>query len=286
MTQYGVDYSVSRPSLSALKAAGKTFVVRYLAKLPNAKVLTKAELAALHAAGFGVVFNWEQAAGDMGKGRTTGRAHATEALKQMNALGVGTAIPVYFSCDFDVTTTAQLSAVKEYLRGCAEVLGVKRVGVYGQYAVINACLPTYATWGWQTYAWSGGKVSSEAHLYQYNNNESIGGGSVDLDRSLKDNFGALFPAKPTKGYAMTIALEGYSLPKLVQGDDDNRMAGYNYVTRAQLMLNSILHSGLTTDGVYGPATAAAVKQLVSTGNGTAIGLPEWAQLYGLSKSVV
>lgn len=282
MTQYGVDYSVSRPSLAALDAAGKTFVCRYLAKLPNAKVISRAELASLQGEGFGVVFNWEQAAGDMLKGRATGIAHAKEALRQMNNLGVGTAIPCYFSCDVDVVNTAQMNAVMAYLDGAVSVLGVRRVGVYGQYAVVNTAIPKHATWGWQTYAWSAGRVSGEAHLYQYHNGVSLGGGQVDLDRSLKGSFGALVPT--VRRYAMTLPLDGYKLPTLRQGDNDNTMAGYNYVTRAQILLNSIVHTGLTVDGVYGEATRAAVLKLEANGNGSTIGLAEWVQLYGLSKA--
>ena len=88
-----------------------------------------------------------------------------------------------------------------------------------------------------------------------------------------------------KVYTMSVSLNGYTLPKLVQGDDDNRMAGYNYVNRAQQELNWVVAADLTVDGVYGPATVAAVKKL-NTGDGKTIGLAEWIKLYGLAKSAV
>jgi hypothetical protein len=69
-------------------------------------------------------------------------------------------------------------------------MGAARVGVYGGYWVIKRCAENgTARWLWQTYAWSGGHLSSAAHLYQYNNGEKIAGSSVDFDRALKPEFG-------------------------------------------------------------------------------------------------
>src|SRR5258706_25646 len=151
----GVDYAWARPNLDALWAADKRFVCRYLAypngTQPNGKVLTSAELAALHARGFGVVLNWEQASGDMLKGYATGMTHGREAVRQANALGAPDWVPIYFSCDVD-TTTSQWPSVAAYLDGATAALGRNRVGVYGEADVIDAMIPAHAAWGWQTYA--------------------------------------------------------------------------------------------------------------------------------------
>lgn len=88
---------------------------------------------------------------------------------------------------------------------------------------------------------------------------------------------------PKGQWKMTVILAGLALPTLMEGDDDNRMAGYGYVRRAQTLLNLIVHSTLKIDGQYGPATVAAVKKLASNANGKTIGLAEWRQLYGLIK---
>lgn len=193
MSIEGVDYSVDRPNLDVLWAAGIRFVCRYLAKLPNGKVLTGAELQALHRHGFGVVLNWEQAAGDMLRGYDLGRAHAAEALRQANALGAPTSVPIFFSCDVDTTTDAQRAAAGRYLDGAVSVLGRARVGVYGEFEVIETLTPIHATWGWQTYAWSGGRISGKAHFLQYRNGVALAGADLDRDRSLKDPFGAWWP---------------------------------------------------------------------------------------------
>lgn len=190
----GVDYSTSRPNLDQLWNDPRKFrfVCRYLAYLPNKKVLLKPELQALHAKGFGVVLNWEQATGDMLQGYAKGEAHAQEAKKQADALGAPASVPIYFSCDVDTTSDAQRAAVGRYLDGAASVLGKSRVGVYGEYEVIEALVPTKATWGWQTYAWSGAKTSAKAHFKQYQNGVAVAGADCDLDRSLQPNFGAWF----------------------------------------------------------------------------------------------
>lgn len=189
----GVDYAWDRPDLDQLYAAGKRFVCRYLARLPNGKVLTSAELQALHRKGFAVVLNWEQAAGDMLRGYDVGVAHAREALRQADALGAPPSVPIYFSCDVDTNATQRLS-VAMYLDGAASVLGRQRVGVYGEADVINVMVPAHAAWGWQTYAWSSGAVSPDAHLLQYRNGVQLAGAVLDLNRTLKPNIGAWTPA--------------------------------------------------------------------------------------------
>jgi hypothetical protein len=76
------------------------------------------------------------------------------------------------------------------LRASAAVLGTDRVGVYGSYDTIAHCAAAgTATWFWQTYAWSGGKLHPKAHLYQYKNGVTVGGGDCDLTRGLTTDFG-------------------------------------------------------------------------------------------------
>lgn len=186
----GIDYAWSKPSPDALVRGGKTFVCRYLAYLPNGKVLTSDERRSLHDAGLSIVLNWEQASGDMLKGYATGLAHAREAVRQANALGAPDTAVIYFSCDVDISTSTQLNAVKDYLNGAIAALGRHRVGVYGEYSVIEAMVGTVCDWGWQTYAWSAGKVSNKAHIYQYKNGVQVDGADCDLNRSLQNEIGA------------------------------------------------------------------------------------------------
>lgn len=66
----GLDYSAGPINPPAIRATGFLFVLRYLAPLPNAKVISVAERQALHAGSVGVGLVWESYAASMGGGTT------------------------------------------------------------------------------------------------------------------------------------------------------------------------------------------------------------------------
>ena len=183
----GVDYSYSRPNPTKLYQAKVRFVVRYLS-YNSEKNLTKAEVTRLKKAGLDIVSNWENKAGDQRGGRSAGIEHAKAAWKQHLACGGPADRPVYFSVDWDATTT-ELKTCFEYLKGCIDTLGWQRVGVYGGYRTIDFMADRGIRWLWQTYAWSGGRWDSRTHLQQYSNNKSLAGGLVDYNRSMQADFG-------------------------------------------------------------------------------------------------
>ena len=45
------------------------------------------------------------------------------------------------------------------------------------------------SFGWQTYAWSGGQWDNRAQIQQYRNDKLVGGVSVDFDRATSADFG-------------------------------------------------------------------------------------------------
>lgn len=58
-----------------------------------------------------------------------------------------------------------MRTVVEYLRGDGDVLGVDRVGVYGEADVVDrAHRDGVARWFWQTNAWSRRRISPHAHM--------------------------------------------------------------------------------------------------------------------------
>ena len=184
---FGVDY-VAGPGNAVLKANGVSFVCRYLCWLPNSKVITRGEAQSLLGAGIYLVLNWEYTAQGMLGGYQEGVSHASESQKQAAALGLPQA-PVYFSADFDATESQQ-AAINAYLDGCAHVLGKGRVGVYGSYYVVQRAMSGgHATFGWQTYAWSGGQWYAPAQIQQYRNAVRMGTAEVDYDRSMHPDFG-------------------------------------------------------------------------------------------------
>lgn len=79
-----------------------------------------------------------------------------------------------------------------------------------------------------------------------------------------------------------VPLVGYGVPELHYGANDQQTDGWNSVHRAQKLLNYVTDANLTEDGIYGPATANAVKKLVG-GNGRTIDAAVWVRLFGLNK---
>lgn len=236
----GIDFSWARPGGAAIAAAGKKFVMRYL--YPDGqggKGLDASEVADYrnHSLLIGVVY--ESSANRALAGFAAGAADARTSVAQLAALGMSGTV-VYFGVDFDVTS--QMATVKDYLSGAASVLGKTRTGVYGEFDVIEQCVGVVCDYGWQTYAWSRGKVSAKANVYQYLNGQTINGGAVDLCRNLKNDFGAFGGTAPSSGGAGGVRLL------------ENR-SGLT-IMELQVLLNAFGYN-LQEDNTNGPATTAA-----------------------------
>ena len=221
MTIEGVDLSFARPGGKALAAAGKRFVVRYLeyshaSAGSSGKFLTSAEVADYRGHGLALVANFESTSTRALDGHAAGVADGNDARVAMGKLGFPSSCPVYFSVDFDAQPSQQ-ATIDAYLGGAASVLGKGRVGVYGSYSLVTRCRANgSATWWWQTYAWSGGKIATFAHIHQYLNGQAIGGGAVDFDAALKANYGqwdpppGAGPAQPVDAVSTVILTPGPS----------------------------------------------------------------------------
>jgi hypothetical protein len=189
MSVFGVDYAWGRPGAAALKKAGVKFVARYLSHGTSGKNLTATEARQLSDAGIWIAVVWETTANRALAGRSAGVADATAAAGQAKACGMPAGRPIYFAVDFDATS-GQQDEIHAYLDGAAGVLGRGRVGLYAGYGPIKRAFDAKKiTFGWQTYAWSGGKWDSRAQLQQYSNGHDVGGVDCDYDRAMKDDYG-------------------------------------------------------------------------------------------------
>jgi hypothetical protein len=74
---------------------------------------------------------------------------------------------------------------------------------------------------------------------------------------------------------------GYGFPILEYGNNDKLHDGYNGVSRLQALLG-YLAGPVEIDGIYGPQTRDAVKQIFG-GNGTIVQGNMWITLAGMSK---
>lgn len=242
----GIDSSWARPGGAAVAAAGKKFIMRYV--YPDGeggKGLDADEVADYRANGLLIGLVYESSALRSLGGHAAGVADAQVVVGQLAALGM-TGTPVHFGVDFDVTNQEQ--TINEYIGGAASVLGYDSTGVYGEYSVIEACTGVVCRYGWQTYAWSAGQVSSKANVYQYLNGQSLNGSSVDFCRNLTAEFGAFGGTAPASaGAGVRLMVNATSLS----------------IAQIQHLLNAA-GASLVEDGINGPLTAAAAGAFQSS----------------------
>lgn len=214
--RFGVDYT-SRIAPAALKAAGVTFVCRYLAPPGQAfdwKRVSRSEVDELQAEHIAQVFVFESSAGRALDGHNAGVSDASMAKVELAALRRAFA-PAYFAVDTDVpdfaphlpdtpaNARAKLGQVANYFEGAISVLGLSRVGAYGDFYVVRRLRwAGLAAFFWQTEAWSGGQWDG-AHILRQENNgvpgrpTHIAGQSVDWNEVLDVDFGQWpRPSKP------------------------------------------------------------------------------------------
>lgn len=186
----GCDFSMSRPTVAALQAAGHGFVLRYVSTPGNPKNITASETARYRAAGIDIGIVFETTAGRALAGNAAGRADAVDALGQVQLAGGPADAVIYFAVDFDAMPD-QLTQIAAYLNGAAAILGRGRVGVYGSYRVVAYAFDQkLVTFGWQTYAWSAGRWDTRAQLRQVKNAVRLSDGSeIDMCEAHADNWG-------------------------------------------------------------------------------------------------
>lgn len=188
-----VDYSWGRVGgthashAAAVKAAGYVGAMRYLCNPGDGiKQLRGDEVAALHANGLAVGVVWETTENRSGQGFAAGQADAREANRQADSLGFPVDRPIYYAVDFDTSA----DVVRPYFDGARSV-GGRPVGVYGSYRVVEGL---DLDWVWQCAAWSYGKRSNKARLFQ-----KVGyvlGNTCDANDVLADDWGGWHPDQP------------------------------------------------------------------------------------------
>ena len=196
--EFGID-TTTHIAGATLKAAGVRRVVRYLSRY-SWKVITAAEVADLKAHGIGIDLVFEDGARNSVLGYNQGVSDARFALAQAVGLfGGDTGGSITFAVDDGAITGAQADA---YFDGCAHVLGVDRCGPYGSYDICEHMASRGFKAIFQTYAWSNGRFSPHAKIYQYSNGHSLGGVGVDYDKFCFDDCGEWWPVpappKPPK----------------------------------------------------------------------------------------
>jgi glycoside hydrolase-like protein len=127
MTALWGDY-VGYPGGAALRAAGFTGVVRYVGIGGSAKRLTAAEYADLSGNGLHVLGVVESTTTEADNGYAAGVSDARAAQADIANLTGGRGLDFVFAAN-DKTTYIQADV--DYVRGFADVLGVRKTGAYG-----------------------------------------------------------------------------------------------------------------------------------------------------------
>lgn len=174
----GFDYT-ERIAPSALKAAGCAVVSRYLSQPGWPKNLTASEASELRAADMPILLNYETNGTFMQGGSSAGKADAGSARAQAAALGAPASARIYYSADFDASSS-QVAEVLDFLNGAAAADGKAQVGVYGGLAVVRAAIDAGFA-GWQTVAWSNGQWDPRALMRQTGTEQTVGGVQVDVN---------------------------------------------------------------------------------------------------------
>ena len=143
------------------------------------------------AAGLKIGVVYQPQASYLPQGYDAGHRAATQGYTDAQVCGMPAARPLYFSVDrdpasFSATNWDRLLA---YFQGAIAVLGKPRVGVYGARTVIDRLIPGFATYGWQTRAWSGGVWSTRAQVRQHTFNVDRCGGLVDINDAVVADYG-------------------------------------------------------------------------------------------------
>lgn len=207
LTATGIDYSWGRPAPGVTASLGYSFVCRYLSYDTSGKNLTAGEARALIAAGLDIVLVWEDSPTGALGGYAAGAQHARDAQSMALACGMPAGRPIYFAVDFDVTP-GQQTAINAYFDGAASVLGYGRTGAYGGYYPVQRLFDAgKITWGWQTYAWSGGQWESRAQLRQVQNGITVDGADCDQDQAWAADYGQ-WGARAAARQSQVVAIGG------------------------------------------------------------------------------
>lgn len=196
---HGVDYSFARPDPAMLASRGVKHAGRYLYRTVQTdgktnKGLSREEYDALTAAGIAVWLIYEEDGKELLGGYDAGVRVAKAAEGYRIAVGLG-AQPIYFNVDYDAPAT-DMPKILAALDGIASVIGIERTGLYAGFGPISAAFDAKKIlWGFQTYAWSGGKWDARAQLQQWANGQW--GNTVDFTRAMAAEYGQHPVDEPT-----------------------------------------------------------------------------------------
>lgn len=164
------DHSWGRPPPQDIKNAGYTGVGRYLGYDfgPGGRDISKEEMDSYLAVGLQVFFIVEGGANSVRQGWAKGVEHANMANDRLHALGIPTTTRIVSpAVDYDAPAVDLRGPVAEYAKGFGSVSNYPHIPYGNDRALDVLCGELHLfDCGWQTRAWSGGRVSKFACMMQ------------------------------------------------------------------------------------------------------------------------
>lgn len=211
----GIDCAkpLTAETAAKLASAGYGFAARYLVPKGYSKRLTRAEAEAITASGMNIVSVFETTANRPVGGAKNGYIDGAAAYREALAIGQSKGTAIYFAVDYDAQPE-DYDAIAAYLQAAAGQIPGYWVGVYGSHSVVEAMIGrSAAQCGWQTYAWSKGKKSQLANIFQHQNGVTVAGHPVDLNESYGgEGWWSLRPAAPKPADRVTVIANGARCP--------------------------------------------------------------------------
>lgn len=253
----GLDYSAGRIDGAVIKAAGYSFVIRYIddpQRPLNSKHIRPVEYQDLVGAGLSVYLVFEVNTTDTLAGFAGGVLNAKRALAGASWIGYPPDQPIFFASDMHLTS-GQLRTALGYIDGVSSVLGDSRVGIYGFWELIDAAIALNKGVAY----WQAGIApdpSDPVHVWQRNDGTvQVGGVACDVNELLRP-----LPTTPIGGedmspdeHAMLVALYQYvsgSATVVPQGESwpgwqtwpggtDEHLSATDYLRRTNVQLTAI-----------------------------------------------
>ena len=187
----GIDCAsrLTREKASALYSLGYRFAGRYVVPTAGStawKALTSPEAEAIRASGMDILCIFELDAARAGRGEAVGAQDGDLALACARALGIPAGTTLYFAVDY-YPAAAEMPQIEAYLRAAGARIAPYTLGVYGCYDVVEyLAARDVCRHYWQCVAWSGGKISANADLYQATGNVNVAGVLVDQNERYRE----------------------------------------------------------------------------------------------------
>ncbi|MCW2900911.1 MAG: hypothetical protein JWO67_3176 [Streptosporangiaceae bacterium] len=218
MAVLGLDYSAGVISGAAIRAAGYSYVIRYVdspAYGLHSKHIRPDEYRDLIAAGIQVLLVFEVSIDDMLSGHDGGVINARRAAAGADWIGYPRDGLIFMACDEHLHPD-EIPTVLAYLDGAASVLELGRTGAYGFSDLIE---PAHAG-GHASAFWVCGSnppPSSPAHVYQRNTGStSVAGVACDINE-LRRPLPKLTPRRGSEDAVALLKFDPTPMPADVPG---------------------------------------------------------------------